>query len=171
MTAENSVPDATDKTWLVRMCLGDSSGTKASKTPISALFSNADIEQYLTIQPIPTYCAAALCEVAAAAWAAQVTQTLGKTRQELSDKIKHAKLMAKNLRDGGPGDIPGGDGSGAPDLFMEVGGISRDEKAAFRNDPDRIQPNFSLGMDDAPNPPSFGDRRDDSGRQRFDDCD
>jgi len=172
MANENAVPNAADKVWLVRMCLGGSSGSGAQSGGISDLFSNADIEEYLKIQDIPTYCAAALCEVAAAQWASQVTQTMGRTKQELSDKIANAKLMAKNLREGGPGDIPGGDGSGSPTLTgLAVGGISRDEKRAFRDDPDRIQPSFGLGMDDAPNPPGYGDRRESGSGSDYDkDC-
>lgn len=150
--------DPTDKVSLVRLALGD-------LDPDDQLFTDGQIQAVLDIQPIVTWAAAALAESAAARFAREADIALGRTRIALGQKFKFWKEMALNLRKGGPGDLPGGDGSGAPTLSMTVGGLSRSEREAFKDDEDRIQPNFSLGMDD--NPRSNPDRDDPS--RRFDD--
>lgn len=142
-TAYDKAPRADDKISLVRMMLGGNEGA-------SPLFTNTEISVVLQLTPVPTYAAAALWDMAAAKWAAKIDTSIGATRVSLSQKVKAAMDMATRLRDGGPGFIPGGDGSGTPTADMVVGGISIDANDAFRDDPDTVQPNFSLGMDDNP---------------------
>jgi hypothetical protein len=142
-TSYDNAPRASDHVSLVRMMLGGNEGA-------APLFTNTEIEVVLELAPVPTYAAAALWEMAAAKWSAGVDQSIGATSISLSQKISAAMDMAKRLREGGPGLIPGGDGSGTPTAEMIVGGISRSEKEAFLDDSDRIQPNFSLGQDDNP---------------------
>lgn len=143
-TADNSQTiDPQDKVSLVRLCLGDLDRD-------DKLFTDAVIAAVLEVQPIVTFAAAALADSAAARFSREADIALGKTRISLSQKAVAWKDIAKCLRDGGPGDLPGGDGSGAPTLTMTVGGISKQEREDFLNDDDRIQPNFSLGMDDNP---------------------
>lgn len=133
----------TPREW-VKFCLGGDDG-------LASLFTDAEIDAVLAEQPAPTYAAAALAEVAAARFAARAaTVTISKTKINLKEKFDAAKKLAENLRKGGPGNIPGGDGSAAIAASVRVGGTSISEKASFRDNPDRVLPEFELGMDDNP---------------------
>jgi hypothetical protein len=157
-TAYDQAPTADDKVSIVRLMLGGNDGA-------SPLFTNAELEVVLQLQPVPTYAAAALWDMAAAKWASQVDQSIGATSISLSKKAEAARAQADRLRAGGPGYLPGGDGSGTPTAEMLVGGISVDQRIAYAEDTDAIQPSFSVGMDDDPD----GDQRSDVnlGRWRY----
>lgn len=149
-TAYDQAPTADDKVSLVRLMLGGSDGA-------SPLFANAEIEVVLQLQPVPTYAAAALWDMAAAKWAAQVDQSIGATSISLSKKAEAARVQADRLRAGGAGYLPGGDGSGTPTAEMVVGGISISEAIAYTENTDAIQPSFAVGMDDDPDADSRPD--------------
>ena len=142
-TAYDQAPRADDKVSLVRMMLGGNDGA-------SPLFTNQELAVVLELQPVPTYAAAALWDMAAARWSSLVDQSIGSTSISLSQKAEAARETAKRLRAGGPGFLPGGDGSGTPTADMVVGGLSYSERAGYMEDDDRIQPTFSVGMDDDP---------------------
>lgn len=132
-----------DSIDLVRLAIGD--------TDVDDLiFSDDEITTILDIQPIVTYAAAALADMAAAKFARQVSIGIGSTRVEAQQRFEHYKQLAKDLRSSGGGSIPGGDGSGSPTLTMNVGGISRSKRDALRENTDAIQPSFSVGQDDNP---------------------
>lgn len=139
----SGAPKATDKVALVRLALGDTNTA-------DPLFTDTEVEVVLELQPIVTFAAAALAEMAAAKFAREVAVSIGSTRVDCQQQFDHYKRLALNLRKGGPGDLPGGDGSGQPTLSMTVGGISRSEKQAFEDDSDAIQPSFEIGQDDHP---------------------
>lgn len=142
-TSYDKAPRADDKISLVRMMLGGDEGA-------SPLFTNTEISVVLQLTPVPTYAAAALWDMAAAKYASKIDTSIGATRVSLSQKVKAAMDMATRLREGGPGSIPGGDGSGTPTAEMIVGGISISANQALDDNTDAVQPNFSLGMDDNP---------------------
>ena len=141
---KSTAPDENDSVFWVRFCLGLDGG-------LSDLFSDAVIETVLTQISVPTYAAAALAEVAAARYAARAASvSIGATKIAMKEKFEAAKKLAENLRKGGPGNMPGGDGSAAIACSMKVGGTSISEKTNFRDNSDRVMPSFEVGMDDNP---------------------
>jgi hypothetical protein len=149
----SGAPAADDPVGLVRLLVGDT----RSDDP---LLTDSEIEAILGFQSVITYAAASCADIIAAKFARDVDTAIGETRISLSQKVKAYQALADRLRLTS-GDIPGGDGTGIANLGMFVGGISQSEKEAFLDDSNRIQPNFSLGMDDNPGVYSNNDDLDD----------
>lgn len=138
----SGAPGTDDPSGLVRLLIGDT----RSDDPI---LTDSEIEAILGLQPIVTYAAAACADIIAARFAREVDMAIGETKINLSQKVKSYQALADRLRESA-GDIPGGDGTGVATTSMFVGGISFTERDDFLDNSDRIQPNFSLGMDDNP---------------------
>ena len=145
----SGAPKSTDKVALVRLALGDTD-------PDDPLFTDAEVTVVLELQPIVTYAAAALAEMAAAKFARLVSVSIGSTSISNESKFQHYTELAKRLRET-PGDLPGGDGSGVATLVMTVKGITKSGRRAFLENTDAIQPSFSIGQDDYPGTPDAVD--------------
>ena len=144
-------PDVSDPVSMVRFLVGDVD----SNNPI---LTDSEILAITNIQPVITYAAAAAADIIAARYAVQIDTTIGRTKVSLSQRFEHFKSLADRLRESA-GDLPGGDGTGQPTVGMFVGGISISEEKALADDADRIQPSFSIGMND--NPGTYPDENDD----------
>lgn len=107
------------------------------------------ITAVLVRQPIETYAAAACAQAIAGTLAAKVDKSIGATSITLSQQMAHYMELAKTLREGGPGALPGGDGSGSSAPEVWAGGVSYTERDTLNADSDYIKPSFSVGMDDA----------------------
>ena len=143
-------PDPSDPVSMVRFLVGDVD----SSNPI---LTDSEILAITTLQPVITYAAAAAADTIAARYAIQVDTAIGRTRISLSDRFDHFKQLADRLRETA-GDLPGGDGTGIPTVSMFVGGISVSANEAMADDTDRVQPSFTIGMDDNPgNYPNVND--------------
>jgi hypothetical protein len=139
-----AAPVTSNRVDLIRLFIGDTNKD-------NALMTDEEICLVLGIQAINTYAAAACADIIAAKFARKVTVSIGDTKIENEGKFKQYMKLADRLRAGGPGDLPGGDGSGAVNAQMFVGGLSKSQRNDFFSDSDRIQPNFNLGKDDHPN--------------------
>lgn len=135
---------------LVRWICGDT--VKAT-----AKLSDTEINNVLSLQPVVTYAAAACCDAIAALFSAKADLALGKTRVSLSQKAKAYERLADRLRKGGPGKLPGGDGSGVFPTSAFVGGTSKSELEAFHAETDLIQSSFEIGKDDIQGLPDNAD--------------
>lgn len=150
-------PDAGSRLDIVRLMIGDTD-------PDDPLLSDGEIGIALASSGVNTYAAAACADFIAAKFSRMATVKIGSTSINGAEKAKSYFALAKALRKGGPGDIPGGDGSGEPTLTMFAGGTSRSANAATREDPDRVQGSFAIGQDDFPG--SSNVDADDEWRQR-----
>ena len=91
-----------------------------------------------------------MCDLIAGTFARQANQETSELRVSAAARFKHYKDLAQALRDGGPGDIPGGDGSGVVRATFYVGGAKKSQKDALRSNDDIVAPTFALGSDDYP---------------------
>lgn len=117
------------------------------------MFSNEEINAVLDDQPIPTYAAASLLEALSIRYALQVDKAIGQTRISLSRRSQAFAEAAARLRAGGPGNMPGGDGSGERAAVMFVGGLDVAGNEAIREDSSVEQSSFKVGQDDRPGIP------------------
>jgi hypothetical protein len=69
-------------------------------------------------------------------------------RSSAAARFKHYQDLAASLRAGGPGDVPGGDGSGVVRATFYAGGAKKSQKDALRDNDDLVEPTFALGSDD-----------------------
>lgn len=107
-----------------------------------------EIYGVLTYETSPTYAAAVAADAIAGRYARQANTQNGALRVSAERRMDHYSKLAKNLRAGGPGDLPGD-----PDLTnatMSVQGTSVAAKDAILSDSDNVQNVFSMGMDDYP---------------------
>lgn len=139
-------PSTTDRDK-VRFLVGDT----LSGDPLA---SNEEINWVLSVQPVVIYAAAAVADAISAGYSRKADLTIGATSIQLSQKATAYADLAKRLRSGGAGVLPGGDGSGIPTAVMVVGGLSQAEREAFKDDEDAIQPSFEVGKDDNPGTPN-----------------
>lgn len=102
----------------------------------------------------PTLAAAIACELIAAKYLRQANTEHGNLRVSAAARHKHYLEMAKQLRAGGAGDVPGD--PNIVEATMSVGGTSVDAKTDLASDSDNIGPSFAIGMDDHPDNPSAG---------------
>ena len=115
--------------------------------------SDNEVAYALAEQPIPVYAAAACADAIANKLSARVDKTIGKTSLRLSQQAEAFRKTAERLRNGGPGNLPGGDGSGERVGGIFVGGVSISGNQDLRNDTTIEQPSFSIGQDDSPGVP------------------
>jgi hypothetical protein len=128
---------------LVRFLIGDTLTTRQ-------LLSDEEIDAVLTYQSSPSYAAAACADAIANLFSSKVDKSIGQTSLSLSQAIRQYREMADRLRAGGPGNLPGGDGSGERDGGIFVGGAEIAADDALRDDSTVNQPSFSVGQDDDP---------------------
>lgn len=140
----------------VRWIIGDTIGGPPNGPVNTALqfASDEEINFALSIQPVPTYAAAAVAQAVADKFAMLVDQDIGQTSLALSQRWEHWNAMADRLRKGGAGDIPGGDGTGERTAVMFVGGLDRAGNDAIRRDNTVEQSSFRVGQDDKPGVPN-----------------
>jgi len=150
----NHNPEITDRVSLIRLMIGDT-----DKNEI--LLTDEEICLALNAQPINTYAAAACADFIAAKFAREVQRTRGAVSAACNQRFLQYKELARCLRAGGPGDLPGGDGTGVPTLGMRVGGITFAGNDALRDDSDAVPPTFALGQTD--NERVSTDRNDEDG--------
>lgn len=131
---------------LVRFLIGD---TLASRP----LLKDLEIDAVLSFQPNPVWAAAACADAIANLFASKVDKAIGQTRISLSQQVKHYQQMADRFRAGGPGNLPGGDGSAERVGGIFVGGVDKDENQSIRDDASVEQPSFNVGQDDHPGNP------------------
>lgn len=137
----------------VRMLCGDTNAA-------APLLTNAEISAILLDQPIPTYAAAAACDVIANKLSIEADYRAGRTAVDASKKAEAYRKAADRLRRGGAGSLPGGaDGTGVPNAQILVGGVTRSEVARLNDDSGNpIAPTFRQGMhDNPPGTPRNGD--------------
>lgn len=130
-----------DRVGWIRTLIGDDDEDNELLTTIT-------IQTVVDCQSVNTYAAAACAELIAAKFARDVQRTIGSLSAACQQKYEHYKDLAKCLREGGAGDLPGGDGTGVPTVRMTVGGVSIDANEALLDDADLVQPNFRIGQDD-----------------------
>ena len=117
----------------VRFLLGD------VRAPF--LLSDQEIDYLLGRHGGPLSSAAAGADSIAAQFATQVNKTIGKLNVSASQRMEHYQKLASRLRQRmlAEGEI---------DVF--VGGLSKDDKRNFNQDPDLVQPSTQIGADDYP---------------------
>lgn len=130
----------------VRFIVGDTTST-------FPLVSDEEINAVLADQAVPTYAAAAICEALAAKFSVQVDRSIGSTSIGLSRRAQAFAEQAARLRAGGPGNIPGGDGTGERGAGMFVGGLEVAANDEARRDTSTEQASFHVGQDDRPGVP------------------
>lgn len=143
-------PQSASRLDIVRLMIGDTDKT-------DPLLTDSEIEIALAASSVNTYAAAACADFIAAKFARHVTVKIGTTSVSGAEKAKAYRELAKSLRSNGAGDIPGGDGTGAPIVTMFAGGRSRQRRDAMHDDPDLIEENFSIGQHDFPRGRGDGD--------------
>lgn len=136
-----------------RLCLGD--------TVAPYKFASALITAALAAAGSPTMAAAALADARAASFADQVNTRIGATSVDKSDRYEHWKALADRLRAGGPGDLPGGAGIGAPAVSATLTGASISEILGEESNTDLVKPSFNVGGDDIPGTDTDGLNHDD----------
>ena len=136
-------PVTSERAHVVRLMIGDTDKD-------AQLLTDDEILLATTAQEANTFAAAACADFIAAKFAREVSKTMGAISISAEKKFEHYTALADRLRNAGAGDLSGGDGSGVPTVTMFVGGISVDAATTIQNDSDRIQPSFSVGMDDHP---------------------
>jgi hypothetical protein len=99
------------------------------------------------------YGAASVADMLAAKYVRLTNLTVGATRISNERLYYHAVSLADRLRKSGPGDLPGGDGSGILQATAYVGGQSLSAKDALDGDGDNNPPDFKIGQDDFPGGP------------------
>ena len=127
----------------VRFAIGDN-------VEASALVSDDEINAVLALQPTVTYAAASVADYLAAKFASNATFKNLSLSVNASDRYKHYKDLARTLRSGGAGELPGGAGAGIVLAEGFTGGASRSRNSDVRDDESEVQPTFSRGMDDSP---------------------
>lgn len=140
----SGAPEDTDeKLELVRMIIGDTDND-------NLILTDQEICQILDIQPIVSYAAATACQIIAGRYAQRGKVKIGKTEVDFGQKAKQYMDFCKMLRQGGAGDLPGGDGTGVATVGMFVGGTSKQEAKSLHSDKDKITESFAVGQDDYP---------------------
>lgn len=138
-----SASGVTGQMTRVRMLVGDTINT-------DPLLHDEEIYYVIGQQSATNYAAAVCAEMIAAIYARQVNTQNSELRISAAARYKAYTALADRLRKMGPGELPGGDGSGALLGTMYVGGSSVSAKEALDADTDLVKPNFSIGMDDYP---------------------
>lgn len=131
---------------LVRFLIGDTISTRP-------LLKDAEILAVLSYQPSPAWAAAACADAIANLFSSKVDKAIGKTSIKLSQQAEAYRKMADRLRAGGPGNLPGGDGSGERVGGIFVGGVDVAENEAIREDDSIEQVSIRIGQDDNPGIP------------------
>jgi len=135
-------PDPSDPISMVRFLVGDVDAS-------NPILTDSEIQALVSLQPIISFAAASAADTIAARFSIQVDTAIGKTKVSLSQRSAHFTKLANRLRKTA-GDLPGGDGTGVPTVNMVVSGLSISQNAAMASDTDRVQPSFTIGMDDDP---------------------
>jgi hypothetical protein len=127
----------------VRTFIGDTDST-------DVLLYDETINRVIATQPVLTYAAAACCLMIAGKFARRVSKTVGATQVALQQQFEHYRELAKLLQQGGPGSLPGSDGSGVPTVVGYVSGVSIAEQRSMLDNTDLRPHAFQVGMDDFP---------------------
>lgn len=118
------------------------------------LVQDEEINAILGYQPSPAYAAAAICDSLGARFSVQVDKSIGDTSVSSSQRARAFAALADRLRAGGPGLLPGGDGTGERSADMFVGGLSIAGNTDLFSDTGNVQPAVRVGQDDIPGTPS-----------------
>lgn len=143
MTWTYSGDPATSDRDSVRFLVGDTDTT-------DQLVKDEEIDWVLSLQAVLNFAASAVAETIAAGFARLADTKNRSLSVAASQRMAHYKKLAENLRAGGAGSLPWGDGSTAIVAEMFVGGLSIADKDAFFDDADAVQPSFHRGQDDNP---------------------
>ena len=133
--------DANDSLGLVRLMLGDTNSA-------DPMLTDSEINVVLSIQSTPSYAAAACAELIAARFSRYADIEIGETAVKHAQKARAFERLAERLRKGGPGLIPGGDGSATKIPQVFAGGSSKSDIESFYSAEDNVKPSFAIGQDD-----------------------
>jgi hypothetical protein len=146
--------------WNYLPSLLQTTGATADMTRVRFLVGDTDesnkqlqdeeIYYILEQEPVITYAAAAACDALSAKYAFLVNINNGALRVSAAARHKHYITLADRLRKMGPGDVPGGIGGGVRLAEIFVGGASRADRDATRQDTDIKPTPFAVGQDDFP---------------------
>ena len=120
---------------LVRYYIGDTNKKKPLLPDgvIQAIIDNIGATKLTLVSAI-------CCDMIAAKFGRETKNKRGKVSADANQKYEQYKDLAKCLREGGVGLVPGGDGTGVPGSQMLVGGASLSEQREIDSDPDFIKP-------------------------------
>jgi hypothetical protein len=123
----------------VRLLTGDTDTT-------DQLLQDEEIAYVLGVQASISLASAACCDLIAAKFARQVNTQNGALRVSAVKRYDHYIDLAKRLRAGGAGDIPGDSTVMLAEGF--AGGLTVSGKENLAADTDAVQPSFRVGQDD-----------------------
>lgn len=142
-------PTSTTDTNRVRRFIGDTNAASQGYQ-----LHNEEIADYVSLAGNLAYGAALCCEQIAGQMALRVkSKTVGDESLTFNDPEFWHKQAAR-CRAGGPGDLPGGDGSGVPTAVVYGGGQSVADRNTLAQDTDRIMGPAAQGRDDIPGTPT-----------------
>ena len=118
----------------VRLLIEDTNST-------SVLFSDEEIEFFISQEANIYGAAAVACESLQAKFAGGVSKTVGKLSIELQQRVAHYKDLAETYK--AKSKMKGG-------IQLFAGGLSESQKDAVNSNTDRVQPDFFRDMMDFP---------------------
>jgi hypothetical protein len=122
----------------VRLAIGDTGGANSVPGAPTQLMQDEEINFFLTLRSSIFGAAAECCRTLAAQFSAAVNEQAGDTKIQYSDMAKNFFLRATEF-----------DMRSAMGALPYVGGISVSDKDNQEDDPDRVNPQFAIGMFDS----------------------